>query len=448
MPGAGMMPKLMAGLMILFGIVLPSRALESQPFAEIDWSDLTHALLLVVITAAAAALYQRLGFLRDDVAPGVRSAHRGRAPQPAYAAAYASVSRCSPIGCSGRRSRRRSNAASLVLAMDDPRLALARLLGSAAAGRAVVRVPRLHRRHAGRRAARHRPARRHLHPAAAHLRARRHQRDRDARRHLLRLAIRRLDHLDPAAHPGRSRLGDDLHRRQRDGAQGPGRRRALHRGGRLVHRRDIRRDRADGDRAAARGLRAALRPARIHRAAGARPRLPRLHVDHLAGAHVADGGVRPAARHHRHRRDDRALPFLIRYPRARRRHRHRAGRGRAVRPRRNPRDDEPAGDRRSHPPEAARALAEPAGVARVRRWPIARGSVLGFFIGIIPGSAHIISSFLSYAVEKKISKHPEEFGKGAVAGVAGPNRRTTPPRPAPSCRCSRSAFRPARSPRC
>ncbi len=45
---------------------------------------------------------------------------------------------------------------------------------------------------------------------------------------------------------------------------------------------------------------------------------------------------------------------------------------------------------------------------------------MGFIIGIIPGSAHIISSFLSYAVEKKISKHPEEFGKGAVAGVAGP----------------------------
>ncbi len=52
--------------------------------------------------------------------------------------------------------------------------------------------------------------------------------------------------------------------------------------------------------------------------------------------------------------------------------------------------------------------------------PIARGSVLGFLIGIIPGSAHIISSFLSYALEKRISKHPEEFGKGAVAGVAGP----------------------------
>src|SRR5919107_314922 len=53
-------------------------------------------------------------------------------------------------------------------------------------------------------------------------------------------------------------------------------------------------------------------------------------------------------------------------------------------------------------------------------WPIARGSMLGFIIGIIPGSAHIISSFLSYALEKRISKHPEEFGKGAVAGVAGP----------------------------
>ena len=52
--------------------------------------------------------------------------------------------------------------------------------------------------------------------------------------------------------------------------------------------------------------------------------------------------------------------------------------------------------------------------------PIARGSVLGFLIGLTPGSAHIISSFLSYAVERRLSRHPEEFGKGAVAGVAGP----------------------------
>jgi len=52
--------------------------------------------------------------------------------------------------------------------------------------------------------------------------------------------------------------------------------------------------------------------------------------------------------------------------------------------------------------------------------PIARGSLLGFLVGLAPGSAHIISSFLSYAVEKRLSKHPEEFGRGAVAGVAGP----------------------------
>ena len=52
--------------------------------------------------------------------------------------------------------------------------------------------------------------------------------------------------------------------------------------------------------------------------------------------------------------------------------------------------------------------------------PCLRGSVLGFLIGIIPGSAHIISSFVSYGVEKRISKHPERFGHGAVEGVAGP----------------------------
>ena len=53
-------------------------------------------------------------------------------------------------------------------------------------------------------------------------------------------------------------------------------------------------------------------------------------------------------------------------------------------------------------------------------WPAARGTALGFLIGIIPGSAHIISSFVSYAVERRVSRHPERFGEGAVAGVAGP----------------------------
>jgi len=52
--------------------------------------------------------------------------------------------------------------------------------------------------------------------------------------------------------------------------------------------------------------------------------------------------------------------------------------------------------------------------------PMGRGTVLGFLIGIIPGSAHIIASFVSYAVERRLSRRPEEFGQGAVAGVAGP----------------------------
>jgi putative tricarboxylic transport membrane protein len=52
--------------------------------------------------------------------------------------------------------------------------------------------------------------------------------------------------------------------------------------------------------------------------------------------------------------------------------------------------------------------------------PIGRGSILGFLIGIIPGSAHIISTFISYAVERRISRHPERFGQGAIEGVAGP----------------------------
>jgi putative tricarboxylic transport membrane protein len=52
--------------------------------------------------------------------------------------------------------------------------------------------------------------------------------------------------------------------------------------------------------------------------------------------------------------------------------------------------------------------------------PIFRGSILGFFLGILPGGSAVIASFASYAVEKKVSKHPERFGQGAIEGVAGP----------------------------
>ena len=62
-PGAGMMPKLVTGLMMVFAFALILGAAQSRPFAAIDWSDRLHALMLVVITAAAVASYQRLGFL-------------------------------------------------------------------------------------------------------------------------------------------------------------------------------------------------------------------------------------------------------------------------------------------------------------------------------------------------------------------------------------------------
>jgi putative tricarboxylic transport membrane protein len=51
---------------------------------------------------------------------------------------------------------------------------------------------------------------------------------------------------------------------------------------------------------------------------------------------------------------------------------------------------------------------------------IIRGSFLGFFLGILPGGGAIMSTFVSYALEKKLSKHPEKFGTGMIAGVAGP----------------------------
>ncbi len=54
------------------------------------------------------------------------------------------------------------------------------------------------------------------------------------------------------------------------------------------------------------------------------------------------------------------------------------------------------------------------------KWAITRGSVIGFLLGVLPGGGALISSFVSYAVEKKMSRHPENFGKGAIEGVAGP----------------------------
>ena len=52
--------------------------------------------------------------------------------------------------------------------------------------------------------------------------------------------------------------------------------------------------------------------------------------------------------------------------------------------------------------------------------PILRGSFLGFFLGILPGGGAILASFVSYALEKRVSRYPEKFGTGVIEGVAGP----------------------------
>ncbi|WP_457090473.1 tripartite tricarboxylate transporter permease [Microvirga sp. P5_D2] len=52
--------------------------------------------------------------------------------------------------------------------------------------------------------------------------------------------------------------------------------------------------------------------------------------------------------------------------------------------------------------------------------PVLRGTVLGSMLGILPGGGAMLASFAAYTLEKKVSKHPEQFGKGAIEGVAGP----------------------------
>ena len=63
MPGAGFLPKVVASLMIFLGVLVLVRGGDSPRFASIDWSDLRHALLIVVITSIGIALYVQIGFV-------------------------------------------------------------------------------------------------------------------------------------------------------------------------------------------------------------------------------------------------------------------------------------------------------------------------------------------------------------------------------------------------
>jgi putative tricarboxylic transport membrane protein len=54
------------------------------------------------------------------------------------------------------------------------------------------------------------------------------------------------------------------------------------------------------------------------------------------------------------------------------------------------------------------------------KWAVLRGTLIGFFLGILPGGGAVLASFVSYAIEKRVSKYPEKFGTGVIEGVAAP----------------------------
>lgn len=76
--------------------------------------------------------------------------------------------------------------------------------------------------------------------------------------------------------------------------------------------------------------------------------------------------------------------------------------------------------RESAPPPAVGKAYPSREDLRQSRGPIARGSISGFILGILPGGGAVMASLVAYATEKRISKQPERFGKGAIEGVAAP----------------------------
>ena len=159
--------------------------------------------------------------------------------------------------------------------------------------------------------------------------------DDHARRHLLRRAIRRLDHGHPGEPARRNLVGGDLHRRLPDGAAGPRRPGARDRRHRLVLRRHRRHAAHCAVWAAARRHRAEIRRAGIFLADADGPRRRRRAGAGRHGEIDRDGGDRPAARHRRHRRQHRHAALQLRHLRTDRRHRLHRGGGRRVRGRRD-----------------------------------------------------------------------------------------------------------------
>ena len=103
-------------------------------------------------------------------------------------------------------------------------------------------------------------------------------------------------------------------------------------------------------------------------------------------------------------------------------HRLRGGRDRRVRDRRGARQHGRARRqrRRSPVPKGLRNLLPTWQDLKDSRFAFANGSLVGFFIGVLPGAGSTIASFISYGLEKAVSRHPEKFGQGVVEGVAAP----------------------------
>jgi hypothetical protein len=88
MPGSGFLPKIVAVLTIVFGLMLVLRAAESPPFATLAWSDGAHAALVTIIAVIAITLYTRLGFLITMAAMMIALLIVVERRKPLYALAY------------------------------------------------------------------------------------------------------------------------------------------------------------------------------------------------------------------------------------------------------------------------------------------------------------------------------------------------------------------------
>ena len=124
----------------------------------------------------------------------------------------------------------------------------------------------------------------------------------------------------------------------------------------------------------------------------------------------------------RHRREQRRAALHLRGDGTARRHRfHRRG-GRRVRRDGDREQSREEGDARGFHRQGRQPDAEPRRLQQ-SAMPIARGTLVGSVLGILPAGGALLASFAAYAVEKKVAKDPSRFGKGAIEGVAGPGGR-------------------------